>query len=227
MKAWTIREARNGSTASPELPNLDLTAQAGSAATLDRTQLPVNAFDKDLVDAKELVQVWAPTTLGVLYPTVADMEGEQVNVRSDQVGPTQWRCGTYQNYSGGWQSLPTFTLTGCRGGALHVEWAGYAFSWNHCAQSANATAPSNPKHVGLRIVVGGVTIAEHIGPAIMETFRVFGSAFVPPGDIAVSLEWRAPGPGPDDALNDVTVNAYALAQVHLAGQKVLAICRSR
>jgi hypothetical protein len=61
----------------------------------------------------------------------------------------------------------------------------------------------------------------------METFRVFGSAFVPPGDIAVSLEWRAPGPGPDDALNDVTVNAYALAQVHLAGQKVLAICRSR
>jgi hypothetical protein len=227
MKTWSRLEARDGGIASPELLNLDLGDAGGSFATLDRTQLPLNAFDKDVVPATALVQVWAPSTLGVRFPTVADMEGEQVNVRSDQVSPTQWECGTFQNYAGGWQSLPTVTLTGCKGGSLLVEWAGYAFSWNHFAQTFSATAPANPKHVNLRILVGGVTVAEHIGPAVLEPFRVFGHTFVPPGDVGVTLQWRLPGPGPDDPFEDVTVNAYHLAQVHLAGMKFLAICRSR
>ena len=227
MKTWTRFQARAGGTLTPDLPNLELGDAGGSFTTLDRTQLPLNAFDKDTVPANALVQVWAPSTLGVRFPTQADMEGEQINVRSDQVSGTQWECGTFQNYNGGWQSLPTITLTGNRGGSLLVEWAGYAFSWNHFAQTTSATAPANPKHINLRILVGGVTVAEHIGPAVMESFRIFGHIFVPAGDTQVTLQWRAPGPGPDDPLTDVTVNEYDLAQYHLAGMKFLAICRSR
>lgn len=227
MKTWTRQEARSGNAATPETVNLDLADAGGSFTTLDRTQLPLNAFDRDIVPPNALVQVWAPSTLGVRFPTTTNMQGEQINARSDATSTMQWACATYQNYAGGWLSLPPFTLTGCKGGSLLVEWAGYAYSWNHAAQTAKSTAPAQPKHIGLRIQVGGVTIAEHIGPAVMEPFRVVGHAFIPPGDQTVTLQWKAPGPGPDDALNDVTVDEFALAQYHLAGMKVIAICRSR
>ena len=63
MKTWTRQQARDGNTASPETLNLDLGDAGGSFATLDRTQLPSNAFDKDTVPATSLVQVWAPFLL--------------------------------------------------------------------------------------------------------------------------------------------------------------------
>jgi len=95
------------------------------------------------------------------------------------------------------------------------------------ALTVNSTFARNPNHIGLKIVVGGVVVAERIGPCSPhDTFQLTGTTFLPAGDPQAILYWSVTPNGPDDAFQDVTTNANLL-RAHLYASKFFAIGRFR
>jgi hypothetical protein len=212
MKYWTNHQARTNQTTEADQLNAELRSSQSAITTLDRTQTPAQAYNNTNVVTNAVRQVWAsggqPAGLqGPLWGS-GTTRGEQENIRATTANTlaTQFRAVTYQEYSGGWRTAHTQTLTGFQGGQLHQ------------------------KRMRLRISVAGVVMVERLGTAkSMDSFRIFGSGLYPQGDLNVEYEWRFTPAGQDDAIVYTGAPAAGkhLMQAHVFGSKVLAIARYR
>lgn len=231
MKYWTEHQARTSQTAEADQLNAELRVSQSAITTLDRTQTPSRAYDATNITQYAFHQMWTSggsPLQGPLWGSGAT-RGEQVNVRADTADTLsyQFRAVTYQEYNGGWETAYTQTLTGFRGGHLHIEWAGQASIFPAFQQTQNNFNPPNPKYMRVRIQVAGVTLVERQGTAAsMASFRVFGGGLYPQGDLQVEYQWRFTPAGQDDAI-EFAVTGEDLCQAHLWGNKVLAIARYR
>jgi len=232
MKYWTEHQARTSQTTEADQLNAEMRASQSAITTLDRTQAPSRAYDATNVTQYAFHQVWTSggsPLQGPLWGSGAT-RGEQTNVRADAsvTKGDQFRAVTYQEYSGGWETAYTQTLTGFRGGHLHLEWSGQASIFPGFQQTDNNNHPPNAKYMRVRIQVAGVTLVERQGTAAsMASFRVFGGGLYPQGDLQVEYQWRFTPAGQDDAIVDNGPNSLHLCQAHLWGNKVLAIARYR
>ena len=190
-------------------------------ATLDRTQLPINSVNDTNLNDNALQQVWCHP----IWPVSAGKDGEQGNVRDSLTAANQWDAVTYQAYSGSWLSLATITLTGFKGGHLFLEWSGNSLVYPNFTNTASNITPGNPKYCRLRILVAGVIMAERLGGAQHEHFRIFGGGLLPPGDHPVLLQFRPTTLGVDDAL--VNSAGDRVMQAHVYASKFLACGRYR
>jgi len=229
MKYWTEHQARANQTAEADQLNAEMRASQSAITTLDRTQTPGRQYNPTNVGQYALHQVWTSGGSPLAGPLWGSgvTRGEQTNVRSDNANTRgdQWLAVTYQGYNGGWETAYTETLTGFRGGHLHVEWSGQASIFPAFQQTLNNFNPANPKHMRLRIQVAGVTMVERQGTAkSMASFRIFGGGLYPQGDLEVQFQWRFTPAGQDDAIVDDSSGLY-LMQAHLWGNKTLAIAR--
>jgi len=233
MKYWTKHQARAAQTTEADQLNAELRASQSAITTLDRTQTPQLSYTPAKIKLYAMHQVWAsggaPASLqGPLWGT-GTTRGEQINVRASATNTRgdQFRAITYQEYSGGWETGFTQTLTGFRGGHLHIEWAGQAAIFPAFQQTNNNNHPPNSKRMRLRIQVAGVTMVERLGTArSMASFRIFGGGLYPQGDLQVQYQWRYTPAGQDDAIAEGSPVKHIM-QAHLFGCKVLAIARYR
>lgn len=219
-KKWTTYEQRDKNLLDADAITEEFRSNQSSITTLDRTQMPVDA----VTDAR-----LAPGALHRIYTTELSggtNAGEQNNYRDTTTSAWQFLAATYQVYGGSWQTLFNETLTDFHGGNLFIEWGGSCFVNGLCHQTINANYPPNPKHFNLRIIVGGVEVANSWGPAIgCQSYRLFGTHQLPPGNHEVSFQWRGTSSGPDDIVD--TPGGARLMQFHSWGNKALAIGRFR
>jgi hypothetical protein len=202
MKYWTQHQARTSQTTEADQLNAEMRASQSAITTLDRTQTPQLSYDPTNVKPYALHQMWASGG------APAGLQGPQ-------------------HYSGGWETAHTQTLTGFRGGHLHIEWGGQVALFPGFQQTSNNYHPANPKRMQLRIQVADVTMVERLGVArSMGSFRVVGGGLFPQGDLQVEYQWRYTPAGQDDAIVNTPAGLH-LMQAHLFGNKVLAIARYR
>lgn len=229
MKYWTEHQARSSQLADSNQLNAELRVSQSAITTLDRTQTPSGEYDASNIADNTLRQVWPTNYDNPLWGS-GNTAGEQTNFRSDAADTIgyQFRALQYQNYNGGWATAHTLTLTGFRGGHLFIEWSGIAAVFLAFSQTANNDHPPNPKYLGLRIRVGGITMVENIGAArSMSNFRTFGTGLYPAGDLPVDFDFRFTQAGQDDAIVAQGTPVKPLMQAHLFGCKALAIARYR
>jgi len=220
MKRWAQREATAGATISPDAINDELRAQQSSVTTLDRDQLPGNYVDEARLKDYAILRGYVATA----HPA----GGQQDVVVYDVPDGNMWDACAFPAYPGGWQDASASsatTLTGFKGGQLHIEWAGNGYIFGSMASGLNVPLPMSPRYLGLRITVNGVVIAEKRGPGCHEAFRVIGSTLAPQGDLSVRFQWRIEGPSQDDATE--TTAGTSVPQAHLYSMRYLAIGRWR
>lgn len=219
-RKWTTYEQRDKNLLDADAITEEFRSNQSSITTLDRTQMPVNAVTEARL---------APGALHHMYVTELSggtFAGEQNNYRDGNTTAWQFKCATYQVYGGSWQTLFTKTLTDFRGGNLFIEWGGSCYVNGLCHQTFNAAYPPNPKHFNLRILVAGVEVANSWGPAIgCQSYRLFGTQQLPPGNHEALFQWRGTPSGPDDIV--VENGGGRLMQFHSWGNKALAIGRFR
>jgi hypothetical protein len=222
MKKWTSHQARDKQLLDAEQINAELRDHQSSMTTLDRTQLPAASVDYDNLAAYALHRVYTVTLTPAQSPAEA---GEQGIVDTD-TSAYEFQCATYQTYGGGWRTLYTGTLNAFKGGNLYIECQGCGYVNPLCHQTANNSYPPNPKFIGIRIIVAGVNVAESMGSVSggCESFRVMGTAQLPPGDHQVLVQWQGTAPGQDDIISN---SGAHVMQFHIWSAKVLAIGRWR
>lgn len=220
-RKWTTYQQRDKHLLDADAITEEFRSNQSSVTTLDRTQLPAGCATADRIKDGALHRIWTTEITSGTHP------GE-INSPYRDGSTTAWQfeAPTYQVYGGSWHTLSTQTLTGFKGGNLYIEWQGSCYVNGLCHQTFNNAYPPNPKHFNLRIVVAGINVGDFWGPAIgCQSYRVFGTAQLPPGDHTVLLQWRGTASGPDDI---VTNNAgQHVMQFHSWGNKSLAIGRFR
>jgi hypothetical protein len=216
MKAWTTGEPRPKHAVLPGQVDAELAASRASMQGLDRTQLPVGAYGSQfLLNATH--QVW--TSLG----------GEQTNVNDSSVSSTSaWRAFTARDSVSGWLPYSTFTLTGHKGGMTQVQWSGCVATTQLWAATLNAVVTrKSPMHIGLKMTLDGVDIAERIGPCHpFDHFTLSGNVPHPGGNPVLSLYWTVTPTGPDEALEDA-VSGDHFMKAHLWASQLCVIARYR
>lgn len=225
MKKWTSHQARDKHLLDAEQINAELRDHQSSMTTLDRTQLPVTAFDETNFAPYALQRAYVIT----LTPAVGSAEAGEQSIADTNTPADQFQCATYQAYGGGYRSIFVGALSGFSGGNLYIEFQGCTYVNPLCHQTFNNSYPANPKFVSIRIIVAGVNIAESQGSGSggCEGFRLFGSAQLPPGDHAVEVQWQGTSPGQDDPTTEASGASYHIAQFHVWSAKMLAIGRWR
>jgi len=222
-KKWTKREARTGGTVSPSAINDELTAQRSSVTTLDREQFAPNFVNE------------ARTTLNaihrVYHSSRYNTDGEQSLRSSTATTPSNaFQAVTPPLDVGGWFDVDygagNISLPGFKGGNLFIEWSGNAYVFGAFASTVNMPMPRLPRYLGLRILVNSVLLVQHRGPAYHESFRIFGAAQFPPGDLTLRLQLKVTSVGPDDPLKADGV-PEDVPQAHAYSNKYLAIGRFR
>lgn len=222
MKHWTVNQQRSGNTVSPESVNDEIRTSASSIQTLDRAQLPQACIDDSNLELYALHRVWCEP----IYPKdVVDREGEQNNVRDTSVKSWMFAGLTYQLYTSGWLALTPYTLTGFKGGNLFLEWSGNALVFPSAANQYSNLMPGVSKYCKVRMSANGVTVAERYGASHMEHWRLFGSVFLPPGDLQLQLEFQPTTIGPDEPI--VSTAPLPILQLHLFSSKFFAMGRWR
>jgi hypothetical protein len=223
MKKWTQHEPRPGNSASPDSINDEFRAHQSSFATLDRSQLPPLSIDSSRLTSHALHQVWCYPR----YPLTADYEGEQDALLDTSIPLTnEWVSISYQDMPGGWLNVgDPITLTGFKGGNLFVEWSGNGWVFPLFTNTKHSYRPGNPKRIRLRLVVGGIVIADRWGPGYTEHWRIFGTTQLPAGNHALYMQFQLTPQGPDDAIEDST--GQRLAQGHVFSSKVFVMARYR
>jgi hypothetical protein len=194
----------------------ELTALRSSFGGLDRTQLPADSFDEVQFATYAKHHIWT------------SFKAEQDNVVDPDVAfKNSWRSFTGSNSQVGPMLHQQITLSGHKGGNILVNWSANVLVSQFMGYTVNQTSARNPNHIGLKIVIGGLTVAERIGPCQPhDSFQLTGSTQVPAGDPVCSLYWSVTPNGPDDILEDVTTGAH-LMRAHLFGSKFFAIGRFR
>lgn len=214
MKTWTQHQARAGNAAIPGGVDKEVSVLRASLQGLDRTQLPAGGVAEDELAAYASHRVWTST------------KAEQTNVvDSDIEYGLGWAAVTVEESISGWTVFDTVTLTGHKGGVITFEWSGSVLASQLFCRTTNQPQSGNPNHIGLRVTIGGVVVAERIGPCDPHgSFKLVGSGYFPNGDIPAVLSWRTAGQGPDDPTEDVGNGAHIL-KAHLYASKFFAIGR--
>ena len=216
MKTWVNHETRAEHAVLPGGMDQELSALRSSFGGLDRTQLPADSFDEVEFSQYAKHHIWTA------------FKAQQDNVVDTVVdGNNSWRSFTGTKSQVGPMLHQQTTLTGHKGGNIMVNWSANVLVSQWMSFTVNQTSARNPNHIGLKIVIGGLTVAERIGPCQPhDSFQLTGSAQVPAGDPVCSLYWSVTPNGPDDIFEDVTNNAH-LMRAHLFGSKFFAIGRFR
>jgi hypothetical protein len=216
MKTWVNHQTRDGHAVLPGGMDQELSALRASFGGLDRTQLPADSFDEVEFSLYAKHRVWTA------------FKTQQDNVLDTTIdGDNSWVSFTGENSPVGPMLFQQTTLTGHKGGNILVNWSANVLVSQWMSYTVNQTSARNPNHIGLKIVIGGLTVAERIGPCQPhDSFQLTGSAQVPAGDPVCSLYWSVTPNGPDDIFEDVTNNAH-LMRAHLFGSKFFAIGRFR
>lgn len=218
MKRWTQHQPRASQLLDANQFNSEQTAHRASIQTLDRTQLPANAITGSVLTPSALHKVW-----------LFNGREEQNKFIATNTPNDQWRCATSIIYSGGYITLFEHTLSGHKGGMTYIEWSGLAFC-NGFAPMANGkliTTALMEKHLRLRIIASGLLVGEfHVLLAGVESYCVFSSINLPPGDHIISLQIDGTGSADDEPLADVSTGD-AIMQYHVANSVMLAIGRFR
>lgn len=216
MKTWVTHETRPKHAVLPGGMDQELTALRSSFGGLDRAQLPADSFGELQFSQYAKHRIWTA------------FKAQQDNVVDTNVdGDTSWRSFTGNESLVGPMLHQQITLLGHKGGNIMVNWAANVLVSQWMGYTVNQTSARNPNHIGLKIVIGGLTVAERIGPCQPhDSFQLTGSAQIPAGDPVCSLYWSVTPNGPDDILDDVT-NGANLMRAHLFGSKFFAIGRFR
>ena len=219
MKRWTTHQPRADQTLDVDQFNAEQVAHRGSIASLDRTQLPALSATSQLV-TEALHNFWLTRV------------GEQTELVGTAVAAGMWRSMTSRNYSG--QSVDcnggsTITLSGHKGGMTYVEWSGTAFTSGLASMSVSAATPDVfDKHLRLRIVVGGIVVAESSGTMQgTESFRIFGNVVLPPGDHQVQIQVIGTPEGVDGPLSTHVAPTHTIMLYHVVNSLVFAFARYR
>ena len=218
MKRWTQHQPRASQLLDSGQFNSEQLAHRASIQTLDRTQLPSNSVTNAQMKDAALHKVW-----------LFDSRAEQTKFVATDVPSDQWRCATAINYSGGYVTVFEETLTGHKGGMTHIEWSGLAFCNGFAPMKLGklTTFELMEKHLRLRIVASGLLVGEfHLLLAGTESFCVFASVNLPPGDHIISLQFDGTGQAEDEPIKDVSTN-NRIMQYHLANTVLMAIGRFR
>lgn len=216
MKTWVNHQTRDGHAVLPGGMDQELSALRSSFGGLDRTQLPADSFGELQFAQYAKHHIW----------TV--FKAQQDNVVDTVIdGNNSWRSFTGERSQVGPMLFQQTILAGHKGGNVMVNWSANVLVSQFFGFTVNQTSARNPNHIGLKIVVGGLTVAERIGPCQPhDSFQLTGSAQIPAGDPVCSLYWSVTPNGPDDIFEDVTNNAH-LMRAHLFGSKFFAIGRFR
>jgi hypothetical protein len=174
MKQWTQHQPRTNQLLETDQFNAEQLAHRGSIASLNRSQLPAIASETQFVD-------------GALCKTYLTKVEQQTELQDTNVSSDQWRCPTTDNYSGEDINCIRTELTDHKGGMTYVEWMGMGFcNAFSCMQGAPGSLGAEKpmeKQLKLRVTVNGIVVAESEGlQQGVESFRVFGTVFLPPGD---------------------------------------------
>jgi len=185
-------------------------------ASLNRTQIPT-ALTTTMFKQNALHKVWRFT------------QAEQTRFKGTGVPGTQWECMTFNgNYTSGYQTILEQTLDDHKGGMTLLEWSGAAFCLG-VQGKRNSTADRHAveRFISLRITVNGAVVAETLGiVAGIESFRLTGTALLPPGDLTVALQMKCTPPSSYDVLRDFTTND-SIMQYHVINNVLLALGRFR
>lgn len=193
MKRWTEREATANTTVSPDVANNELQSSQSSMTTLSREQLPAAFLDPTRLEDYALHRVWADAR----WPN--SRTGQQEADADTNVENRTWQASTIQVHAGGWTSVANapITLTGFKGGNLYFEYGCNVYANNIFNQGANDPDPASPGYMRMRVVVNGVTLVERRGKAFIGRQRIFGTAFLPAGDLSVQVQFRLTEPSGD------------------------------
>lgn len=214
-----MHQPRASHTLDADQFNAEQVAHRGSIASLDRGQLPPLS-SHDQFASKALHSFWL------------ERVGEQTSLVGTGVGFAQWRSATSRNYSG--QALdcnglvPDMKLDGHKGGMTYLEWSGTVFTSALASMTHPAAAPDlMDKHLRLRIVVNNIVVAESAGTMQgTESFRVFGNAVLPAGDLKVQLQAIGQPEGVDGPLS-TTAPATTIMLYHVVNSSFFAFARYR
>ena len=220
MKQWTQHEPRTNQLLDADQFNEEHRAHRGSIAALDRSQMPAIPSESLFV-AGALHKTWLATAV------------EQTAQRDQYVDADNWRCATSSGYSSERIVCLTAELIGHTGGMTYVEWSGMGFCNAFAAQSntpgtalVEKTQGPMEKQAVLKLVVNDMVVAESSGlQQGVESFRIFGNVFLPPGDHRVEAVFTGPSAGMHEPL--ASTNPYNIMLYHVVNSQVLAIARFR
>lgn len=223
MKQWTQHEPRASQLLDADQFNAEQLAHRGSIASLDRSQMPAISGGSQIVD-------------GALHKTWIFTSAEQDDQRDSGVSSDQWRCATSSSYSSERIVCLEGVLTNHTGGMTYIEWSGIGFC-NAFASMANVVSGQErlmEKQLKLQLFVAGQIVAESSGlQQGVESFRVFGSVLLPPGDHRVEAVFTGPSAGDDDPLDTVIAGSgpptqsFKIMLYHVVNSQLFAIARFR
>lgn len=102
-------------------------------------------------------------------------------------GTAEFKCLDYENYTGGWQTNTSVTITGLREGMLHVEFS--CWVWHQVIETLN-----NPKYSRWRLLWNNQVVAQTAGiynmfhnPYLMADVPIAG------GSGTLILQWAYAG----------------------------------
>tara|TARA_R100000655_G_scaffold15059_3_gene33553 strand:+ start:3406 stop:4071 length:666 start_codon:yes stop_codon:yes gene_type:complete len=221
MKQWTQHEPRASQLLDADQFNAEQLTHRGSIASLDRSQMPAIASEAQLV-------------AGALHKTWVVTLAEQVQQRDTNVSNDQWLCATSDSYSSERIVCLEATLTGHTGGMTYIEWSGMGFCNAFAAQSQTPTttgAGETPmeKQLKLKLFVAGQVVAESPGlQQGVESFRIFGTVLLPPGDHRVEAVFTGPNAGEDEPLfTYATSPILRIMLYHVVNSQLFAMARFR
>lgn len=221
MRRWTQHQPRENHLLDVDQFQREQVAHRGSFASLDRTQLPTSLTNA-MFKSNALHKVWR-------YHIA-----EQTRFKDTGVPANHWECVTFKNnFAPGYHTIFEDTLDGHRGGMTSFEWSGAAF----CLGVQGMRINIGDRHVverfiNLRITVDGAIVAETLGIAAgIESFRLMGSAVIPPGEPTIALQMKCTSPSAYDVFSNYqtggVADPYPVMQYHLINNVLLAIGRFR
>lgn len=216
MKQWTQHQPRTKQLLEVDQFNSEQVAHRGSIAALDRSQLPALANTQLVADA--LCASWLVK------------KEQQTEIQSTNVPVSQWRCATSNNYSGEILNCIQTELTGHKGGMTYIEWMGMGFCNAFACMSNGSSTKGDPmeKQLTLRILVNGIVVAESSGlQQGVESFRVFGAVFLPPGNHLVEAVCVGLPAGDDEPLVTAAASPKQIMLYHVVNMELFALARYR
>lgn len=224
MKHWTERQAAANTTVSPDALNDEFRASQSSITTLSREQMPPNFVDATRLTDYALHRVWADAR----WPEART--GQQQADADVNVPDNAWEATTVQVHAGGWTNISNspITLVGFKGGSLYFEYGCNVYPNQIFGIGVNEGRPYSPAYLRMRVTVNGVTMIERRGKSHHGRQRIFGTAFLPAGDLTINVQFRITEPSQDANPNTTAAppeNNVMFA--HVYGGRYLAIGRWR
>jgi hypothetical protein len=195
-----------------------------SMTTLSREQMPADFLSTGRLTDYALHRVYADAQ----WPNAR--QGQQQADADANVQNNAWIASTIQVHAGGWTDVANspITLTGFKGGSLYFEYGCNVYANNIFARGLNEGKPGSPGYMRMRVLVNGVSLVERRGKAFVGRQRIFGTGFLPAGDLVVQVQFRLTDPSGDANANTVaTAPLNNIVFGHVYSGRYLAVGRWR